>query len=147
MNIKSFFQNLKAKVKAFFVKIFPKAKTAIHWGIEVTEKLNTALSTPLTDVVTFLIPGDYDDKIVAILRTKLPKILIGLNLVDKALESKDASAIIEAAMKELQAKEGLFKDAYLHTLAVAIATAASDGELTWSEVASIMEEAYQEYKK
>lgn len=143
----TFLKNLWLKIKAFFETAIPKTKSALDYGVEVANKLNSVINSPIVDYLTYVIPGSTDDVIVAAIRAKLPQILIDLNLVDSAINSKDPNAVIAAAMKTLQAKQGTVQYALLHGIASIVADIAANGDLSWSEIAAIIEDFYQETKK
>lgn len=145
INIMTFFTDLWAKVKAFFT--VAKTKTAVEYGIEVATLLNTVVQSPIADYLSYVIPGTGEAAIVASLKARLPGILVDLNLVDSAIDTKDPNAVIAAAMATIQTKQGTIQYAILHSIAAVVSDVAANGELSWSEIVSILEDVYQEVKK
>ncbi len=142
-----YINNLCVKVRGFFINTRPKTKDSLDYAIEAVTRLNTPLKSQIDDYLSYIIPGDANDCMVATLRSRLPLLLEEMNLVGKRIKHGDDNAIIISAMKTLQSKHEPIKSALLHSLAVLIAYMASqDDDYSWSEIASVMEDYYQEIK-
>lgn len=141
MSLKSILHDIGQFISNLFKKIDPVAKTAIDFAIKVVEGIkNFDTSVPFVgDLITKLIPGDADDKIVALVRAKLPQIVIELRLVDSTLGLTDPNEILMAAIKVIQQLDGDYKSSFLHDLAVLIARVGADGKLDWSDAIIIAE--------
>lgn len=148
MSLKSFIIKLWAEIKNLFDGIPTELKTAIHIAVVVTEGLKTFVDSPAADVLTAIIPGDIDDDLKNLLRSKLPQILTELKLADSCAGLTDPSQITGCAIKVLQGLDGDISSAFLHSLSILIAQViAGDGKLTWSDGVYILEWYYQnEYK-
>ena len=127
-------------------KKMPKRKTEIEYGIELVEKLRTVLQHPLEDYLNYLISDTDDSNIIKTIKSKLPCILIDLNLVDRVINKKDSNAVIISAAKCLHSKHGPVQYAFFHSIACIVADIASNGELTWTEIVAIIEDKYQDSK-
>lgn len=143
MSIKSFLTKLWAEIKSLFDGIPSELKTAVHIGAVVTEGLKTFVDSPAADILTSIIPGNIDDDLKNLLRSKLPEILTELKLADSCSELTDPSQITLCAVKVLQGMAGDVSSAFLHNLSILIAQVAADGKLTWSDGVYILEWYYQ----
>jgi len=63
MSLSSFLSKIWSQIKALFDGIPAELKTAIHIGVEVTEKIKTFVDSPAADILTAIIPGDIDDEV------------------------------------------------------------------------------------
>ena len=76
-----------AKITLFITLMFDKtfaflAKNSMV-AVSVTDMLKKAVESPVADVITALIPGDVDDRIVSSLRANLPKVLFKMALIHR----------------------------------------------------------------
>jgi len=146
--IPTWLKKIWKSIQAIFNKIPAELKIAIHTGVIVTENIKTFIDSPVTDVITLLIPGETDDRVKLALRTTLPNILMQLKLADNCLASTSSDQLTLCAIKTIQNFTGDLRSAFLHNLSVMIAQVAADGKLTWQDGASIMEWYYQnQFKK
>jgi hypothetical protein len=143
MRIPAWLKKIWKAIQTLFNRIPAELKTAIHIGVEITENLKNFVESPVSDILTTLIPGETDDRIKAILRKALPTLLIQLKLADSCSKAASPEEITSCAIKTLQSLTGDLKSAFLHNLAVLISQVAADGKLTWQDGASIMEWYYQ----
>ncbi|MGY4539620.1 hypothetical protein ACVW0P_004056 [Mucilaginibacter sp. UYNi724] len=143
MSIKSFFSKIWGTIQSLFNKFPSEIRSAVHIAVTVTENVKRFVDSPVSDILTTLIPGDIDDKIKQSLRSALPVILTNLKLADKCGELTDSEEIIKCAVKTLQGLDSNVKSAYLHNLSVMIARVAADGELTWSDGVCVVEWYYK----
>lgn len=147
MSLQSFLTKIWKQIKALFDGIPAELKTAIHIGVLVTENVKSFIDSPAADILTALIPGDFDDQIKTWLRAKLPTILTELKLADSCGSLTDPAEITACAVKVLQGLDGDIKSAFLHNLSILVAQVASDGKLSWSDGVYILEWCYRnEYK-
>jgi hypothetical protein len=56
-------------------KIEPELRKEISWITQIVSKINDVLQSPVTDVITALIPGDADDDFVEWARRVLPALI------------------------------------------------------------------------
>lgn len=147
MSLKTILAKIWATIKSLFDGMPANLKTAIHIGVAVTENVKKFVDSPAADVLTAIIPGDIDDQIKALLRSKLPAILTELKLADNCAGLTDPSAITACAINVLQGLDGDIKSAFLHNLSILVAQVAADGELTWSDGVYLLEWYYQHQYK
>ncbi len=148
MSIKSFINSLWRAIQSVFNILPPALKTAIHIGVTVTENIKNFVDSPLADVLTTVIPGDIDDKVMQILSTELPQLLSALKLADQCGESADSSQILKCAIQNLQNLDNNTKSAFLHNISVLITQLVADDKLSWSDGVCVVEWYYQkQFKK
>lgn len=143
MSLKSFLSKIWNEIKNLFASIPVELKTAIHIGVIVAENIKTFVDSPAADILTTLIPGDIDDKIKDVLRSKIPLILSELKLVDDCQNITDPTQLTTCAIKALQGLDGNIKSSFLHTISILVAEVATDGQLTWSDGVYLSEWYYQ----
>jgi len=105
------------------------------------------VDSPAADILTALIPGDVDDKIKDLLRAKIPVILSELKLADTCQNITDPTQLTTCAVKVIQSLDSDIKNAFLHDLAILVARAAADGQLSWSDGVYLLEWYYQHQYK
>jgi hypothetical protein len=147
MSIISFLARIWNSIRSLFNKLPFTFKNAVRIGVSITENMKNFIESPLTDVLTAIIPGDIDDKIKQVLRAGLPIILTDLKLAKDAGTITDPQEITRCAIRALQELDGQIKNAYLHNLAVLVAQLAADGNLSWSDGVCIVEWYYQQHYK
>ncbi|MBC7399882.1 MAG: hypothetical protein H7289_08045 [Mucilaginibacter sp.] len=143
MSLKSFLSKIWNEIKNLFASIPVELKTAIHIGVIAAENIKTFVDSPAADILTTLIPGDIDDKIKDVLRSKIPLILSELKLVDDCQNITDPTQLTTCAIKALQGLDGNIKSSFLHTISILVAEVATDGQLTWSDGVYLSEWYYQ----
>lgn len=143
MNIKSFFIKIWTAVKSLFNQFPSEIKVAVHIAVSITENFKAFIDSPIADMMTFIIPGDVDDKLKILLRAQLPIILTKLKLVDANVDDTDLNAIIDSAIETLKKTTPEIKAAFLHNLAVLLSQIAADGKLSWSDGVCVVEWYYK----
>ncbi|MCC8409800.1 hypothetical protein LJ707_12745 [Mucilaginibacter sp. UR6-1] len=138
MNIKAIINSIVKFIKNLFSKMPVDVKKAIEIGVLITENLKKFVDSPGADALTLLIPGEIDDKLKTWLRQALPQILIKLKLA-----IADDERVVALAAKELNKMDADVKRAYLHSISVLCAQAASEKKLTWSDGVYLLEWYYK----
>jgi hypothetical protein len=142
-------KNIWDSICRFFGKLPEQSKHALHWATVIVSGIKDFdSSVPLVgDIVTSLIPGNADDKLLLKVRQFLPKILLELKLVDCALNETDPDKIILSAIKALQQMNfDWISDAarknFYDSVAVMLAQCLSDGKLGWDDAKYIVKWYY-----
>jgi len=143
MSLQTFLAKIWNEIKKLFIGIPAELKTAIHIGVIVAENIKSFVDSPAADILTAIIPGDIDDRISDILRSKLPLILSELKLADRCSEITDPAQLTTCAVKLIQSLDGDIKSSFLHTISILVAEAAADGKLSWSDGVYLLEWYYQ----
>lgn len=143
MSLISFLKKIWTGIKSLFDSLPAEYQSAIHIGVIVVENIKKAIDSPVADILTAIIPGDVDDKVKAILRQQLPKLLTELKLTDNCAGLTEPIAITNCAIQTLQQLNGDIKSAFLHNIAILVAQIAADGKLTWSDGVYLLEWYYK----
>jgi hypothetical protein len=143
MSLKTFlsklFGGLKKELKALPLQV----RNGIHIGITVVEGIKKVLDSPVVDVFTTLFPGDVDNKIINVLRDKLPRILAEMKLVEACAGETDPAKLVECAAREIGKLTGTAKMNFTDSLAVMIAEEfAKDGNVTASDLKYLVKPYY-----
>lgn len=134
-------------IRDLFAKFPEELKKAVHVGVVITENLKKFVDSGVADVITAIIPGEWDDNLKAKLRQQLPIILTNLKLADSCADETDPDKIVACAIKTLQSIEGNFSNAFLHSLSILIAETVSDGKISWSDGVYILQWYYSHIHK
>lgn len=142
-----FLQTLWNGIKRLFEKANEGVKTLLP---VVTELLNNAkliTDSHIGDVLTAIIPGDADDKIVAGIRKFLPKALEGLNLAKEISDIEDPNERLKAILAKINVAPDDTKKVFYHGLASLMVEKLSDGVFSWADATAVAEYYYQNYEK
>lgn len=131
--LKNLFRNLKALAEKF-----------VKPSVVIVENIKTAVESPVAPIITAIIPGTWDDRIVAKLRQHLPRILQILKISDECLKLTKAEDIILCAVNKLREYEPEARAANYHTIAALLSVSLSDKKITWREAVHLSEEIYQQ---
>lgn len=148
-----FLSKLLKAIGKFFSRLWngllPELKKAIHVGVVITNAIKEfdTKNSGVVDIITAIIPGNLDNKIVAKLREQLPKICIELKLVDATLGLTDPNEIVAAAVKAMQQLSGDYKSAFLNSFSIIVAQVAADGKLDWNDAAYLLKWYYDNQQK
>lgn len=145
----AFVTNLWKKADQLVEKVTPIAIKVVN----ELKKINESTTGDIIDmIVSAVIPGTNDDKIIDLIRLKLkeilPKVLLQLNLAQSIADIKDPNEQLKAILTAINMSPDQTKNAYYHTFCVMIIESLADGKLTWSESVHISEYYYSNiYKK
>ena len=84
----SFITKFFSFIKGLISKVSPEVKSVVEIGIRLVENIKKYSDSGVVDVLTAIIPGDVDDKVVAAIRGYLPKLLASLQGIEAALDDK-----------------------------------------------------------
>lgn len=140
--MKKVIQVIIAFVAKLIGQLPPILKKAVPIGITITDSIkNFDLKNPqVADILTAIIPGDLDDKIKAVLRASLPKIVVELRLVQATEGLTDPNEIMKAAITVLQQIDSDYsiRPGFLNNLAIVISQVVADGKLDWNDAAYLI---------
>lgn len=142
-------------VKKVYAKMVLKTRSMVPVAINVVQALKVIMDSPVDDILAAIvkaaIPGDADnvliDKITATIKEYLPKVLFELKLVDSIANIDDPNEQLKAIITQLQLSSNETKAIVYHGLATLILEKLSDGELSFSDAATIAEYYYQNVAK
>jgi len=96
-----------ARLKTAILKIDIQMKIILPIGISVVEKVKAFVDSPLADVVTAIIPGEFDDRLKNILRTFLPNALLQLRNWKELEDITDQEEKLKAIILEIGVGTGI----------------------------------------
>jgi hypothetical protein len=113
----------------------------INHVIDVVNNVKKVVNNPIIIVATDLIPGTLDNRIREGLAAAITPILAGLtfskNIIGNTVMTGDSQ--LTFLLSKIRFADDADKDALYHTLAARLIMIASDGKVTWSEAASLIE--------
>lgn len=136
-----------ARITMFVTLLFDKtfaflAKNSMV-AVTVTDMLKRAVESPVADVITALIPGDVDDRIVSSLRANLPRVLFKMALIHRiSTESSTNSEAIGGILAYLQEVHPDTKASFWIRFAAELNVALADGKITLAEGIYLSQMAY-----
>ncbi|MBS1579084.1 MAG: hypothetical protein JST29_05540 [Bacteroidetes bacterium] len=139
MSLSSFLRKIFNAIAGLFNEAVHEVRDiALPVAINVVNILKNIVDFDSPDLLGS-IAGKIGIQVEEIVRRELPKILIELKLVGSVANAGDTNQIIKAALKELQLSSDAAKNAFYHSISAMLATALSDGKLTWSEAVVLVE--------
>lgn len=151
-----------AKHKTFFGKLFgwigdlfhAADKDLLKVAIDVTNKVKDFVNSPTAGVLTSIIPTDIDDKLVELLKAKLPLIVAD----ELALQSLDADTTEDEAKDTAQLilntfgglsdiKKEEFYTSVAARLYIEVQAIKAGEKLTFGKAAALVESFYQQYEE
>jgi len=144
MSLKKFFRKIGQFFEKLFKGLLPELKKAVHVGVTITNAIKEfdLANGGTVDIITKLIPGEWDDKLKEKVRDELPMIMVQLQLVDNTMTLTNKDEIVASAVKTLQQLSGDYRSAFLNSLAIIVAQVAADGKLDWNDAAYILKWYY-----
>lgn len=151
-----------AKHHTFFGKLFGWIGDIFHSAnqsfleiaVTITQAVKDALNSNLVDFLTKVIPGDVDDKIVAILREKVPILLADELMIQAAgvpATEEEAQALATKLLESFGGLKDDQKEEFYTKVAAKIyifLQAHKNGErVTFGQAAALVESAYQSWLK
>lgn len=138
------------KIFKFLARLFRSLKAlALKYvapSVQVVQALKEAVESPVAPLITSLIPGNIDDKIVARLRIELPRILQILRISDECLKLEQPQEILLCAITKLREYNPEARAAQYHSIAALLSVSLSDKKITWREAVHLAEEIFQQSK-
>lgn len=138
MSLKLILSGFWDGVKKLFSSLDKEAKQAIHISVMVVEVLKDIVGSQVVDILTTLIPGDKDDKIVAWARIILPEVLTKLLQAETYLD----------AIAKYQTLDGDTKSAMSGAIATNLTRAITDYKIGYDDTKALVSNYYKtEIKK
>jgi hypothetical protein len=136
------------RIGNFFRRFFGGAKKAaekfIPIGIEVVEEIKKVIDSPVTPLLTMLIPGTLDDVIAAKVKAHLPQVLATLKISNECAKKTTPDEVVQCAIAYLRTLRPNERHDFCLKIAAKVSAALSDGKLTWTEILDITEDIYQQ---
>jgi hypothetical protein len=138
--IGDFFNRLFHKAEDIAKEIMPKAISFVN-----NLKNFDTKNPEIVDVLTAIIPGSWDDALVAKARQALPQILTELQVFNDHLTTENPGEFIVACVDELNKMLPNIRGLYLHNIAILLTDALADGKLTVAEITGIIQAVYEQF--
>lgn len=150
MKLKKFLARIWAFIAALWKQVDALVEKVAPIAINIVDqvkKINESTTGDIIEmIITAVIPGNADEKVIKAIREKLkeilPKVLLGLNMSEAIAQIEDPNEQLKAIILRINMSPDEQKNAYYHTLSVMILNAVSDGKLSWSESILIAEYYY-----
>lgn len=146
--MKKLFEKIAAFVRKALGTIFDEFRKHSEAAVKVTANIKKFVESPITDVVTTLIPGDVDDAIAAKLRVVLPQVLQKVAIMHGILKENETNAdVIENIIANLKEINPDARVSFWVLFSGELNKALSDGKLELAEAFILAQMAYLELKK
>lgn len=140
--MKKLISNIKFWLNKNFGTLFAWLKKNAEIAVLITEQINKAVQSPAADIVTEIIPGEWDNGLKIILRKIVPKVLFKVAVWHGIMQESDSP--LEATTKLIEYLKTVNKSARASLwirIAGELTVALSDGHVAlsqgviWSQVA------------
>jgi len=112
---------------------------AAEKAVILVEKLKKYIDNPVTILISKIIPGDWDNKAIEAVRTKLPAILSDLRGIERTTD-------VATALQDIKFSDDDAKNRFYHNLATAAARVLSDGKLSYGDAVIAVQLIYDNNK-
>jgi hypothetical protein len=134
-------------IKSLWLKLTAEVKELVPVAINVVEGIKVVMDSPVDDVIAAVvkaaIPGDADDilidKITAIVKEWLPKVLLELKVIEGISDIKDQNEQLNAILAQFKLNSDETKNIFYHGFCSLILEKLSDGKVSWSDAIVISE--------
>ena len=133
-------------IAQLFGRMKKLAEKFITPSVIVVEAINKAVNSGGMALINALIPGQWDDILIAKIKTYLPQVLQTLRISDECLKLENPDEIISCAIKKLREYNPEGQAAAYHNIAALLAVHISDKKISWREALHLAEEIYQQRK-
>jgi hypothetical protein len=123
MSLKDFFHH----IGDFFARIPHEVREAVSNSLAVTTAIKKFMDGPVPDILTAIIPGDWDDELKKLIREKLSQVMPYLIIVDNCKQYEDLEALMLCWIDQVKKQPKEVQDALMHKLA-ALLTAYQHGK-------------------
>jgi hypothetical protein len=140
-----------AKIWGFIAKIFKAAdegtKRLLPIVTGIVNRIKEIDDTHIGDIITMIIPGDADDKLVAKFREILPKVILALGNIKEISDTEDVNEKLKKILVAINVSPEDTKKVFYTGLATLILEKVSDGELSWGDSLVILKYYYDNFPK
>lgn len=101
-DIVAWVQRAGQNIKKLFNEIPRDIRDKVQIALQVTTRLKSALESPVADLVTALIPGDWDDRLKKEILQYLQESLILLSIVKDCAEKDNIGDMVSCWLEKLR---------------------------------------------
>lgn len=143
--MKKVFDKLKFTVRELFGKTYKWLRLNSELSVKVTSQLKKLVESPMADVITDLIPGEFDNGVKIILRKFIPqvafKVAVFHNIMQESDSPKDA---VDRIITYLQTLPVQGRASFWIRFSAELNIALSDGHISLDEAVILTQLAYKE---
>lgn len=136
-----FCTTLKTKVKALLTQFDSYVDSHVDLALQVTTAIKNVLASPVTDVLTAIIPGTLDDTIRTGLVNALTKVIDALTIADACKQYTDLNDKLSCFIQQIKQRDPQLQDALLQKLASLLS-----GELDGNRLKQSLYDLYTQAK-
>ena len=143
--MKKILEQIRTWLKSRFSKGFEAVKKNSHVAVQVTEALKNVIGSPVTDLLTALIPGELDNEIKYKLRKVLPEVAAKVAIAHNIIQASDDPTTALAAIKAyIESLGGDARKDWWVLFSAKVAEVLSDGDVTYAELVMLTQDAFME---
>lgn len=146
--MKKFFQKISDWVRNALGKQYQAFKDNAALAVQITEKVKAVVDSPVTDIITAIIPGELDNQIAfqlrGILKRLATEMAIAKDLVESSKSNADSWAAIIAHLRDMipDGRAGFWIE-----FSGRLNQALADGQLSLPEAVMLTQLIYAEMQK
>ena len=122
-----FCMKMRSQLKALLKQFDEYIESHIDLALQITTGLKNVLSSPVTDIITAIIPGDLDNAIRQQLISALSKGVEALLIAEQCKQFPEINGRLDCFVQQLRLREPELQDALLQKLA-SLLTSRLDGQ-------------------
>lgn len=138
----SFLKKLFESIKKLFSGLKLKSKVWVHIAVETVQEIKKAMDSPVPDVLTTMIKGEWDDKTKNVIREWVPKVLLQLNMVEVITNITDTNEQLNAILAKIKLADKETRNIIWHGLGSLIIEKLSDGKFSWADSIAVAQYYY-----
>jgi len=150
--MKTFLQNILAKIKGLFSKAEDQTKKLTLIAIKLTEGLKAVRDGQVDDIVLSIVKSalpassPWIDVATAFVDKYLPTTILSLRMVNSIANITDPAEQLKAILVQFKLSDDVEKNAAYHDFCTKAIFCLADGKLTWSECVYLAQSGYEDFK-
>lgn len=129
-------------VKKLFTGLKLKSKVWVHISVVVVQEIKKIMDSPVPDVLTSMIKGEWDDRTKNIIREWVPKVLLQLNMIEAIANMTDVNEQLNAILAKIKLADKETRNIVWHGLGSLIIEKLSDGKFSWADSVAVSQYYY-----
>lgn len=130
-------QKIGNAIASFFTKLEPATKTLVKVAKEVVNNMKLIDESHIGDVLTALIPGNVDDKILAKLREAIPKAVDAIAIAEEFTNITDPNEKLRYVLSKVNSATTNGKKLFYTGLATLLLELIADGDFSWVDAGRV----------
>ncbi len=137
-----FLKKLFAGIKKMFIGLRLKSKVWVHIAVIAVQEIKKVMDSPVPDVLTSMIKGEWDDRTKNVIREWVPKVLIQLKMIEAVTDITDVNEQLNAILAKLKLADKETRNIVWHGLGSLIIEKLSDGKFSWADSVAVSQYYY-----